>query len=106
MGEEFGYSAKTYLDKQKLVTRALYNWWIPEALDLINESLGINFTDGRAALNKINIKFSDDTYTFYDNYYGDQYADGAIKFSFDYDLGRASSATIYQFKSPLQHDEE
>ena len=93
--EKFNYSGATYLAKQKLVTRALYNWWIPESLDLINESLGINFTDGRANINEINIKFSDDTYTFYQNYYGDKYEDGAIALSFDYDLGRASNVTLW-----------
>ena len=39
--------------------RALYNWRIPEALDLINESLGINFTDGRASINEIKYIASD-----------------------------------------------
>ena len=59
-GKAFNNNAKTYLAKQKLVTRALYNWWIPESLDLIDESLGINFTNGRASLNKIDIVFAED----------------------------------------------
>ena len=41
IASKFNYSSATYLAKQKLVTRALYNWWIPEALDLINQSLGV-----------------------------------------------------------------
>ena len=59
-GEAFNNNATTYLNKQKLVTRALYNWWIPESLDLINESLGINFTSGRASINNIDVVFKED----------------------------------------------
>ena len=33
--------------KEKL-SQKLVSWWIPESLDLIDESLGINFYDGRA----------------------------------------------------------
>ena len=84
-GQNFNYSAKTYLDKQKLVTRALYNWWIPESLDLINESLGINFTDGRANTNEINIKFVSGGTGNYAN---------AINLSFNYDMGLASGVTL------------
>ncbi len=55
--EKFNYSGATYLEKQKLVTRALYNWWIPESVDLINESLGINFTDDSSNLKEVDIEF-------------------------------------------------
>ncbi|MBE8953605.1 MAG: calcium-binding protein [Quinella sp. 1Q7] len=82
-GENFGYSGATYLAKQKLVTRALYNWWIPESLDLINESLGVNFTDGRANINEINIQFVNDL--------GDNFA---LDLEMDYDLGLASDVTL------------
>ena len=67
--------------KQRLAVSALYNWWIPESLDLINESLGVNFTDGRANLNEITIKFT----TSYSN---------DVQVDIDYDLGRASNATL------------
>ena len=82
-GKNFGYDSETYLAKQKLVTRALYNWWIPESLDLINESLGIDFTDGRASINEINIKFDSSIKSDY-----------AMTLDFDYDLGLASGVTL------------
>ena len=82
-GKYFDYDEETYLAKQKLVVRALYNWWIPESLDLINESLGINFTDGRANTKTLNIEFDDD---LNDN--------TAIKLDFDYDMGYASEMTM------------
>ena len=85
VGSNFGYSAQTYLEKQKLVVRALYNWWIPESLDLINQSLGVNFTDGRANINELNIKFVDDF---------DEDVDYALNLNFDYDLGYASNITL------------
>ena len=84
-GEKYGYSSATYLAKQKLVVRALYNWWIPEALDLINESLGLNFTDGRANVNEINVVFDDD--------FGNNECATALEFN--YDMGRASEVTLY-----------
>ena len=46
------------LTKQRLIVKKLYNWWIPEALDLIDESLGVNFYDGRASTNTINFVFN------------------------------------------------
>ncbi|MBR2732935.1 MAG: calcium-binding protein, partial [Selenomonadaceae bacterium] len=85
VGANFNNSGATYLAKQKLVTRALYNWWIPESLDLINESLGINFTDGHANIKEINVVFTNGTYS----------SDPAIELDFDYDLGLASEATMY-----------
>ncbi len=85
VGANFNNSGATYLAKQKLVTRALYNWWIPESLDLINESLGINFTDGRANIKEINVVFTNGIYSF----------DTAIELDFDYDLGLASEVTMY-----------
>ena len=84
-GEKFNYSGETYLEKQKLVVRALYNWWIPESLDLINKSLGINFTDGRASINEINIVFDD-------GFNNNPYATSINNIS--YDMGRASSVTL------------
>ncbi len=82
-GKNFGYDEENYLAKQKLVVRALYNWWIPESLDLINESLGINFTDGRANVKTLNIEF-DSLRT----------SAQAIELDFDYDLGYASEMTL------------
>ncbi|MBR1858594.1 MAG: hypothetical protein IJ797_03775, partial [Selenomonadaceae bacterium] len=79
----FDYDLDTYLDKQKLVIRNLYNWWIPEALDLINDSLGVNFTDGRANTNEINIKFTNDTWSYSD----------FLKIEVDTDMGYASNIT-------------
>ena len=88
-GEDFDYSSENYLAKQKLAVRALYNWWIPEALDLINESLGINFTDGRANTNEIDV-------VFYGNANGWNYHDGeALDVTrISYDMGRASRVTF------------
>ena len=82
--EDYVGDTKLDVDKQKLVTRALYNWWVPESLDIINESLGLNFTDGRANLNEINVKFSADPGTF----------STGLKLDIDYDLGRASNVTL------------
>ncbi len=90
--EKFNYSGATYLEKQKLVTRALYNWWIPESLDLINKSLGINFTDGRANINKINVIFS----SFGDGDSVHRYTrQDEIRLGFNYDMGLASEANLY-----------
>ena len=79
----FNYDTETYLAKQKLITRALYNWWIPEALDLINQSLGVNFTDGRSYGNEINIVFGDTSVN-----------DRAIEVEYSYDMGLASEITM------------
>ncbi len=89
--EKFNYSGATYLEKQKLVTRALYNWWIPESLDIINKSLGINFTDGRANINKINVIFfsSGDSDSFRYN------RQDEIRLGFNYDMGLASEVDLY-----------
>ncbi len=84
-GSSFNNNMDKYLEKQRLVVRALYNWWIPESLDLINESLGINLTDGRSSINEINLVFVVDDY----NWHYDE-----VEVSFDYDLGLASSATL------------
>ena len=84
-GRNFGYDEETYLAKQKLVVRAIYNWWLPESLDLINESLGINFTDGRANINEMDIVF--------DNH--NAYSTTAIGIDFDYDMGLASKITMH-----------
>ena len=74
-------------NKQRLIARALYNWWIPESLDLINESLGINFTDGRANINEITVDIGN---------YGWGYAHerSYVGIKADYDLGRASNVTL------------
>lgn len=87
VGSDYDYEVSNYIDKQKLVVKNLYNWWIPEALDLIQESLGINFTDGRAGTNTINISFDDSSYNTY------------LSYSTTYDLGKASSInmTIYTY---------
>ena len=80
----FDYDLDTYLEKQRLIVGKLYNWWVPESLALINESLGVNFYDGRASTNTINLKF-----TNIDNW---SYAD-FIRISIDDDAGRASNIT-------------
>ena len=84
-GANFNYDSATYLEKQKLVVRALYNWWIPEALDLINQSLGLNFTDGRANVTTMKIEFDDE---------GSNNRTRAVELDFDYDLGLASEITM------------
>ena len=71
--------SSSFLKKEKYIVSALYNWWIPESLDLINESLGVNFTDGRANINELTVEFGDT-----DN----------IDLQFKYDMGLASKATL------------
>ena len=71
--------SSSFLKKEKYIVSALYNWWIPESLDLINESLGVNFTDGRANINELTVQFGDT-----DN----------IDLQFKYDMGLASKATL------------
>ena len=84
-GEKFNYSGANFLAKQKLVTRALYNWWIPESVDLINESLGINFTDDSSNLKEVDIEF---------DYWNPMNIHTAMSIYFEYDLGRLSKAKI------------
>ena len=64
------------MTKQRFVTSALYNWWIPQ-------SLGINFTDGRAKLNTIEIIF-DNAGT----------SAPAVEVDLEYKKGYASKATL------------
>ena len=71
--------SSSFLKKEKYIVSALYNWWIPESLDLINESLGLNFTDGRANINELTVQFGDS-----DN----------VELQFKYDMGLASKATL------------
>ncbi|MBR1857891.1 MAG: hypothetical protein IJ797_00145, partial [Selenomonadaceae bacterium] len=52
-GSAFYKDKDYYLYKQKEIVRHLYNWWVPEALDLIKESTGISLNNGAA----INVKF-------------------------------------------------
>ena len=68
--------------KQLYIASALYNWWIPESLDLINKSLGLNFTDDRANINTININIggADEEYV--------------VSTKFKYDMELASSVNI------------
>ncbi|MBE8949193.1 MAG: hypothetical protein SR3Q1_01130 [Quinella sp. 3Q1] len=80
--DDFGYSAATYLAKQKLVVKHLYNWWIPEALSLINESFGDNFTDKLANIYKFDIKFEDDG------------SESPVELDFDYNNGYAFEVTL------------
>ncbi|MBR1398020.1 MAG: hypothetical protein IJ563_10885, partial [Selenomonadaceae bacterium] len=80
VGSAYSYEVDNYIEKQKLVVKNLYNWWIPEALNLINESLGINFTDGRANTNTLEIKFSS--------------KDNPVSYEVTHDLGLASKMTI------------
>ncbi len=87
-GENFGYDGENYLAKQKLVVKNLYNWWLPEALDLINESLGINFTDGRASVNEIDIKFVNG------GFYDSSGYSNLMRLDTSYDVGRVSALTL------------
>ncbi|MBQ4403819.1 MAG: hypothetical protein II857_05355 [Selenomonadaceae bacterium] len=80
--DDFGYSAATYLAKQKLVVKNLYNWWIPEALSLINESFGDKFTDKLANIYKFDIKFEDDG------------SESPVELDFDYNNGYAFEVTL------------
>ena len=80
VGSEYDYEVSNYIEKQKLIVKKLYNWWIPEALNLINESLGINFTDGRANTNTLDIKFSSGY--------------KPVSYEVTYDSGLASKMTI------------
>ena len=61
VGSEYNYEVDNYINQQKLVVKKLYNWWIPEALDLINQSLGVNFSDGRANCTTLEINFSNNS---------------------------------------------
>ena len=72
----------SFKKKQRYIASALYNWWIPESLDLINQSLGLNFTDGRANINTININI------------GDADEEYVVSTKFKYDMGLASSVNI------------
>ena len=72
----------SFKKKQKYIASALFNWWIPESLALINQSLGLNFTDGRANINTININIGGS---------GEEYA---VSTKFKYDMGLASSVNI------------
>ena len=80
VGSEYNYEVSNYVDKQKLVVKKLYNWWIPEALDLINQSLRVNFTDGRANTTTLNIEFSS--------------SNTATSWKVTNDMGYASTMTI------------
>ncbi len=87
------YGGSGYSETERRVVEYLYNWWIPQSLDLINELLGINFTDGRASTNTLNVKFR----------YSDYSVTDPAALSVTNDLGRASSATmtidIYKLRS-------
>ena len=72
----------SFLKKQKLIVRNLYSWWIGDALKLINDSLGINFTDGRASIKELNVVFED------------SYSSEAVRLSALTDMGRASKLTL------------
>ena len=73
----------SFRNKQKLIVRNLYSWWIGDALKLVNDSLGINFTDGRASVKMLNVVFEDNNYS-----------SEAVKLSVDTDMGRASKLTM------------
>ena len=57
VGSQYNREVENYVDEQKRVVKAMYNWWVPESLALIQESLGVNFSDGRASTNTINLQF-------------------------------------------------
>ena len=80
VGSEYSFEVSNYIEKQKLIVKKLYNWWIPEALNLINESLGINFTDGRANTTSLDINFSS--------------GNKPVSYEVTYDSGLASKMTI------------
>ena len=72
----------SFKKKQKYIASALFNWWIPESLELINQSLGVNFTDGRANIKTININI------------GDADEEYCVSSKISYDMGLASSVNI------------
>lgn len=82
VGSTYNYEVDNYIAQQKLVVKKLYNWWIPEALDLINQSLGINFSDGRANCTTLDIKFTDDSYS------------GTIDWNDTTDMGKSSTMSM------------
>ncbi len=57
---DYGFSLdqETLKKKEKLVVKNLYNWWIRDSLDVINKSLGLNFSDGRASVTELEVKFT------------------------------------------------
>lgn len=57
-GSDYNDSKDLYRTKEEIIVEHLYNWWIPEALDLIDNSLGVNFSDGNAHSNTLNVKFT------------------------------------------------
>lgn len=95
-GSKFNNDIDVYLTKQRLVVRALYNWWIPEAVDLIKESLGIDFSAENSNLNTLNIKFSN------------QSSGAALTVRTNSDMGLASTATLtinmYKLASITEND--
>ena len=95
-GSKFNNDVDVYLAKQRLVVRALYNWWIPEAADLIKESLGIDLSAGNSNLSTINIKFSNKS------------SDAALTVRTNSDMGLASTATLtinmYKLASITEND--
>ena len=52
-------SKSTLTKDQQTVVQGLYSWWIEEALKLIEESYGYNFTDDDTTVKKITLKFLD-----------------------------------------------
>lgn len=83
------YGGSWNIDIKRLIVRGLYNWWVPEALDLINKSLGINFTDGRASVNTINLSFTyeDEAHNALPEFY-------PVGLTISNDLGRPSTVNM------------
>ena len=52
------------ISKQRLIAKYLYNWWMPNSLLLINKAFGVNFYDGKASTNSINLSFTDEGDSF------------------------------------------
>ena len=69
-------SSKYY---QYVIIAGLYKWWLKEALDLNDEANGINFTDGRAAVNEIDLYFEDNQSSSWLAYVGHStYSNGKV----------------------------
>lgn len=92
VGRQYNYEVDNYINEQKRVVKALYNWWVPESLDLIQESLGINFSDGRASTNTINLSFVKNGGSTYVN--GNWTQIDPVRWTVSDDLGRPSKINM------------
>ena len=51
-------SSSSLTSQQQLVVQGLNSWWLEEALKVVEETYGYNFTDGTAPFNSAELKFS------------------------------------------------